>query len=421
MKSLSQKPGPVAGYQRIEADLRKRVKIGHWPIGAMLPSRRDLAREYKVSPATMERAITPLIADGTLRSDDRRGTFVAIPRKPTAPIMGELVRSAIADDFGPMREVPAKAMTIGVVGRIEVNDLAYTDQNSGWVRLIVQAMERAFSSDGKSTIFFNRMPANGGPLIPLADAIVSAIDEGIDALVVVSLDLLPAQVDEALSVLGTRDIPAVCVLAGELTRPVPHVFYDNTSAGYQAAHHLILRGHDRISFVAPFSATWVTERLDGIKNAVEHAGLSVSALDLQYGQETPWDYNSSPEQVGYNFTRRALERGWQPADALICVSDATAFGVIQALADFGMHLTTDYAMVGFDDHHEARTRRLTSMRPPVEAMGQEAARLLLLELHGEPVSTQVRLRAHLIPRESTRPTLHTKEHVRENRLRKTFV
>src|SRR5579871_6126246 len=73
----SPKETPLATYKQIAVSLRTRIHEGQWTVGAMLPSRRDLAREYGVSPITIERAITHLIADGVLRADDRRGTFVA--------------------------------------------------------------------------------------------------------------------------------------------------------------------------------------------------------------------------------------------------------------------------------------------------------------------------------------------------------
>ena len=57
-----------AAYKQIEANLRSKIGQGHWPVGAMLPSRRDLAKEYGVSPITVERAVTRLLADGILRA-----------------------------------------------------------------------------------------------------------------------------------------------------------------------------------------------------------------------------------------------------------------------------------------------------------------------------------------------------------------
>lgn len=390
----------IAEYQRIEADLRKRIVSGQWAVGAMLPSRRDLARQYRVSPATMERAITPLIADGTLRSDDRRGTFVNRPKGDVSSARDRMPEIGAPADTEALPDRLARSMTIGVIGRIRLDPDGYTDQNSGWVRTIVQSMERAFSRDGDATVFFNRHPDDSGSLIPLDAAIAAAVAERVDALAVVTLDHVPSEVDEALSVLGASHLPVVCVLAGELTRPIPHVFYDNTAAGYQAAHHLLLRGYERISVIAPFSASWVNERIEGIRTALLHAGLGQDALDI-LTDSPPWSYQEDPADIAERRVRAALAQGWKPADALVGISDGVAEGVIRTLAETGRELGVDYAMVGFDDNPTARTMRLTSMRPPVEAMGEEAARLLLMGLHGEPISTQVRLRAHLIPRKST--------------------
>jgi DNA-binding GntR family transcriptional regulator len=55
---------PLAEYQRIEVELRRMIDEGHWMKGAMLPGRRDLARQHSVSLVTLDRAIGPLLADG---------------------------------------------------------------------------------------------------------------------------------------------------------------------------------------------------------------------------------------------------------------------------------------------------------------------------------------------------------------------
>ena len=52
----------------------------------MLPGRHALAREYGVARGTSERAITNLVADGTLFAQEGRGTFVAPTASPTASI-----------------------------------------------------------------------------------------------------------------------------------------------------------------------------------------------------------------------------------------------------------------------------------------------------------------------------------------------
>jgi len=49
-------------YTQIEDRLRSKIRQQEWPTGSMLPSRRDLAREYGVSSLTIDRAVTRLIA-----------------------------------------------------------------------------------------------------------------------------------------------------------------------------------------------------------------------------------------------------------------------------------------------------------------------------------------------------------------------
>ena len=64
-------------HRAIEADLRRKITTGEMSVGQMLPGRRDLAKQYGVSTLTVERAVDGLVREGMLRSDDRRGTFVA--------------------------------------------------------------------------------------------------------------------------------------------------------------------------------------------------------------------------------------------------------------------------------------------------------------------------------------------------------
>ncbi len=390
-KGTSEKIQPPAEYRRIEEDLRQRIREGHWTEGGMLPSRRVLAHEYAVSPVTVERAITPLIADGTLRADDRRGTFV------TRRLEQRVERERVKRPDG----VWAKTATIGIIASLYLSDQDHLEQNNFWVRQLVQSLEHAFSEDGSTTHVFNRARGRGLAPAPMAEAVTALLAENVDAIAVISFDLPPQEVEEALKVVDARKIPLVCILPGELHRPIPHVFYDNHRAGYQAAQHLLDKGIRSFSFIAPFTAGWVSERLAGVRQALTHAGLPADSLRVLTGDGRPWVHEEEPQGIGCRATESALEAGWRPEGGVICVSDGVAFGVLQATSEYGLQAGRDFAIIGFDDHPRARAHHLTSLRPPMEAMGREAARLLLQEMHGEQASLQVRLRAHLIPRAST--------------------
>ena len=366
-------------------DLRRQVGGGLWTAGAMLPSRRDLARQYAVSLVTLDRAIGPLLADGTLRADDRRGTFVSIP-----PAGAGL----LADGSSPKAPEPARRVgSVGIVASLPVPE----DQEY----LILRELEQVFSQAGRSTWVLNRSQAGEfAERVGLAEAITTALREDLAGLVVICLDLDTTRIAEQISRIDLGDTPTVCVLAGSLNLSIPHVFYDNRPAGYQAAQHLRENGWDELTVLAPFTASWVSERIAGVRDALTYAQSS-SRLQVLSGEGHEWDSRSDPRKFGYEAARAALASGWRLIGGVICVNDGVAFGLLDAAAELGLEAGRDFAVLGFDDEPQARVLGLTSLRPPMQGMAREAARLLMESLQGVHGSLQVRLRAHVIPRAST--------------------
>ncbi len=380
-----------AQYRRVESDLRQRIRSGRWNAGAMLPSRRDLASEYQVSSVTIGRAVETLIAEGLLHADSRRGTFVAQTAGPAPP--GDADLAAGDTDSAPGGSLP-RPLVVGIVA-------AFGDAQNDQDAVILRALEHALSDGGHVTSVCNRAAAAPGTLAPLAESIASLLQDGPDALVIICLDLDRVRFEEALGRVDLHDTPTVCILAGELHLPIPHVFYDNRIGGYQAARHLIEKGHRQIAVFAPFSASWVTERIAGIRHALAHSRLPAPEIQIFTGDGRTWDYQDDPVALGGQATRTALESGWVAEGGIICISDQVAHGVCHVARGYGYAPGKDFAVVGFDDEKCARSGGLTTLRPPLEAMGREAARLLIAEVEGPRVNLQLRLRAHLITRSST--------------------
>ena len=365
-------------------DLRRQVGGDHWTAGVMLPSRRDLARQYAVSLVTLDRAIGPLLADGTLRADDRRGTFVSTP--PTGTVTNGLSL--------PTTEATQRTGSVGIVASLP--------RPEGQEYLILHELEQVFSQAGRPTWVLNRAQAGEeAERIDLGDAITSALQEKLAGLIVICLDMDTEQIAEQISQVDLGDTPTVCVLAGSLTLSIPHVFYDNRPAGYQAAQHLRENGWDELTVLAPFTASWVSERIAGVRDALTYAQSPASRLQVLSGEGREWDSRSEPRDFGYETAQAALASGWRPTGGVICVNDGVAFGFLEAAGEVGLEAGRDFAVLGFDDDPHARSIGLTSLRPPMQGMGREAARLLLEALRGVHGSLQVRLRAHVIPRAST--------------------
>ncbi|MCD7828925.1 MAG: PLP-dependent aminotransferase family protein [Clostridiales bacterium] len=104
-------------YEQLYHFLRREIETGRIPAGERLPSKRKLASDAHLSVVTVETAYSQLVAEGYLRSEDRRGFFVqqaasrpeqaqpmsqplpASPAKPSCPY--DFATNAVDAEFFP--------------------------------------------------------------------------------------------------------------------------------------------------------------------------------------------------------------------------------------------------------------------------------------------------------------------------------
>ena len=90
---------------------------------------------------------------------------------------------------------------------------------------------------------------------------------------------------------------------------------------------------------------------------------------------------------------------------MFAANDMSALGCLLALQHAGIDVPGQVALAGFDDIPMARLVRpgLTTVRAHIDALGEQAARLLLAMIEGEePVERDVRVATDLVIRDSTR-------------------
>lgn len=71
---------PVPLYFQLRKLLSKEIASGRWSPGERLPSEPDLCKHFDVSRTTLRQALGSLEAEGLIRRDKGRGTYVAKPR-----------------------------------------------------------------------------------------------------------------------------------------------------------------------------------------------------------------------------------------------------------------------------------------------------------------------------------------------------
>jgi len=76
---LLEKNSPIPLYHQLAENLREEIEDGKWPINALIPSEKELCKQYEISRGTVRQAISELIKDGLVYRNKGQGTFIAKP------------------------------------------------------------------------------------------------------------------------------------------------------------------------------------------------------------------------------------------------------------------------------------------------------------------------------------------------------
>jgi LacI family transcriptional regulator len=203
----------------------------------------------------------------------------------------------------------------------------------------------------------------------------------------------------SIDVLLEQGIPVVTIDRRLATPPVDSVMVNNHQAAREAAQHLISQGCRRVGLVAgPVQTTTGAGRLAGYRAALRAAGRPLDRSFIAYA-----DFRT---EGGYAATWQLL-RQRRPPDGLLFSNNLMTVGGLQAIAEAGLAVPGDIAVVGFDDASWATALRppLTVVAQPTYEIGQTAAELLLRRVDGEKFPPRhVVLRAELIQRASSQRT-----------------
>jgi len=155
---------------------------------------------------------------------------------------------------------------------------------------------------------------------------------------------------------------------------IPVVKSDVYHAAYQAADYLISLGHRELAF-----AGQSVERLNGFKSALMKHGLQLKEENVYY------DYLKM--EGGYTVGEKIAARKEKP-EAVVCLNDEMAIGVIQALIAEDVKVPEEISVIGIDNIKMANfyNPSLTTVNIPVSQMGEKAAEILLKRIAGQALS-----------------------------------
>ena len=194
--------------------------------------------------------------------------------------------------------------------------------------------------------------------------------------------------------------PTVAVASHTPLSGVTNIVLDSTRAAELALGHLFRLGHRKIAFMRgqQFSSDSDT-RWRASMQVARTLGIRVSP-DLTISLEKDMQ---SPE-IGYPGIQQLLMRR-RDFTAIACFNDISAIGCIRALHDGGLRVPDDVSVIGFDDIQMAsfHVPSLTTVRQPLQAMGELAATTLLKKMGNQREPDTIAVQPELIVRESTGP------------------
>lgn len=320
---------------------------------------RDVAKAAGVSVATVSRV---------LNEPD-------VVKKDTL----EKVQKAISD----LRFVPSAAARAINSGRTRfVGALVPTLDNAIFARFLA-ALERKLSDSGLSLI----VATTNSDLETEAVKAKGLVDIGAEGLIVTGATHSP----EFHDLIERTMMPTIITSYYDDTNPLPTIGYDNQAAAQLALQHLIKLGHQRVAVVhGPVHNNDRTlARLSGLNSLLWDGQLTTieTEISLRGGAEAA----------------ARIESGSSRPDAILCLSDVVALGVLFGLQAKGVSVPTEVSLMGLDDLPSSAVAvpSISTVHLPVSRMGERAAIALERWISLQERPKPERLEATLIERNST--------------------
>lgn len=271
----------------------------------------------------------------------------------------ERIEAAIVEtNYIPLRKRPATSTSSVSFVALLVEKLAVSTFSDMFYGEVLQALERQARALGYSLVLMVVDPATD-----LFDMVAEHDD--VDGFVVLGGGDITQDV---IRNLAAQERPVLLVDNQASEVKLNCVVADNFTGAHQAVQYLVDKGYERIAFIqGPAKYRSLVDRFFGYCS-----GLTANERPIVWDLVQPSISSGLPNK-GYHEMKALLESGAR-FDAVLCVSDRSAFGTLQALEEAGIRVPEDIAVMGFDNvSQSAHTKpALTTVEVPKSAMGMLA-------------------------------------------------
>ena len=350
---------------QIARQITWQVATGRIPTGSSLPALADLAAQLGVNVHTVRAAYRQLADDG----------IVSMARGARTRVLGyDRLRALRGNDAHPSFTIGVMVPSFDVFYSEYLNALTAAAEVEGWLPIVCQT--RDYTPD------------------VVARYLDQLFSRNVDGIMLLHLESLADEevVDTLRSSAKLRPfVLADCVDIGEGSRIVV-----NHAAGAQmVTEHLIGHGHSRIGHLGPAEERSPTVSFrSGYERALAEAGLP-------FDEHLVVPMTNFYLPAGAKAAMRLLQRE-DPPTAVMCPTDATAFGVIAAARELGLRVPEDLAVMGYGELPLSRlaVTPLATVHIPADRLAFEAVRTLRRAIDDGEAQPPLEICTRLVPRES---------------------
>jgi len=326
----------------------------------------EVAKKANVSTATVSRVVNKL---DNVNSKTRKRVLAALEELQYTPNLQARALSS------------GQSKTIGII----VSNL----ENPFYVD-VFSLLEKRAHLGGYEILLAN---TNYDPAY-MAQALKQMLGRRVSGLAIAISESLPEEISGVLA----AGIPVVCFETGEGHKNIPQIHWDVQGGMRKLVEYLHALGHRRMAYVGtriPLTTAEV-RRTTFIETAER---LKMQHTEIALGP------HSHGSDAGRRAVHRLIEEGCN-ASAILCINDATAFGVLRELYSRNIAVPNDVSVTGFDNIalSECFCPSLTTV-----SISRETATKMMFEILTTPsvvkAPVNFRIGADVIIRESTGPYL----------------
>ncbi|QYM64214.1 LacI family DNA-binding transcriptional regulator [Microbacterium sp. Se5.02b] len=283
------------------------------------------------------------------------------------PYVSDDVRARVQRAIEELGYVPNHAARQLRTGRSDVVALIIPEVGVGYFGELCNLIVEEAAAHGMGTVVAQTHGSRSRELAEIERVIALQPD----GMIASPLELTPADIETisariSLALIGEH-------FAGTETASIA---IDNVAATTAVVEHLIRSGRERIAYVG---VAGPAPRFNELRRTGYLSALSAAELPAVAEADAEDFTTRDGYDAGMGLVRRIA--AGEDIDAVFCVTDEVAIGVLRALHDGGLRVPADIAVAGFDDITEGRysTPRLTTVSPDKH----EIARRAVASVRGE--------------------------------------